>query len=63
MDTEINNLMKRFKKDNYLIIKDGHLTREMVKKPEIKTMRKNNELIISRDRAKKITLFFKKPIL
>ena len=61
MDTELFNLMKRFEKDSHLIISDGHLARQMVKKPKIKKLRQSGELIVARDRSKKITLFFKKP--
>jgi len=61
LDTEIHNLMKRFDKDNHLIISDGYLARQIVKKPKIKKLRKNGQLIVARDRAKKLTLFFKKP--
>lgn len=61
MNNDIFKLNKRFEKDNFLIIKDGYLARQMVKKPKIRQMRKNNELIVARDRAKKITLFFKIP--
>jgi len=63
LDTELFNLMKRFEKDNHLIVTDGHLARQIVKKPQIKKLRKNNQLIVARDRAKKITLLFKKPPL
>jgi len=61
VDTDIKKIMDRFKKDNYVIINDGYLTKQIVKKPFVKQMRKNNELIIARDRAKKQTLLFKIP--
>jgi len=63
LDNELFNLMKRFEKDNHLIVHDGHLARQLVKKPKIKKMRGNGSLIVARDRAKKLTLFFKKPNL
>ena len=53
--------MKRFEKDNHLIISDGFVAKQLVKKPKIKKMRQTGELIVARDRAKKLTLFFKKP--
>ena len=53
--------MKRFEKDSYLIVRDGSLARQIVKKPIIKQMRKNDELIVGHDRAKGITLIWKKP--
>ena len=61
MDKEIHNLMKRFDKDDHLILSDGYLARQLVKKPKIKKLRQSGQLIIARDRAKKLTLFFKKP--
>lgn len=61
MDKEIFNLMKRFDKDNHLIVSDGYLARQLVKKPKIRKLRNSGELIVARDRARKITLFFKKP--
>ena len=63
MNKELQNLIKRFRKDNHLIIKDGYLARQLVKKPEIKTMRKNGDLFIGHDRAKQVTVFLKKPKL
>lgn len=61
LDNELFKLNKRFEKDNFIIIKDGCLARQLVKKPKIKQMRKNNELLVARDRAKKVTLLFKIP--
>jgi len=53
--------MKRFEKDNHVIIYDGKLAREIVKKPKIKKMRKNNKVIVGWDRNKKCTILFKTP--
>jgi len=53
--------MKRFDKDDHLILSDGYLARQLVKKPKIKKLRQSGQLIIARDRAKRLTLFFKKP--
>jgi len=61
LDKEIHNLMKRFYRDDHLILSDGYLARQLVKKPKIKKLRQSGQLIIARDRAKKLTLFFKKP--
>jgi len=61
LDKEIHNLMKRFDKDDHLILSDGYLARQLVKKPKIKKLRQSGQLIIARDRAKRLTLFFKKP--
>jgi len=63
VDNDIFRLIKRFEKDNHLILKDGYLARQMVKKPKIRALRDKDELIIARDRAKKLTIFFKKPKL
>ena len=61
MDTEIFKLMKRFEKDNHLIVRDGYLAREIVKKPKIRALRDKDQLIIGYDRSKKVTILFKKP--
>lgn len=61
MNTDLFNLMKRFEKDNHVIIYDGKLAREIVKKPKIKKMRKNNKVIVGWDRNKKCTILFKTP--
>lgn len=55
--------MNRFKKDNYLIVQDGLLAKKFVLKPQIKQLRKNNNLFIGYDRNKKVTIIFKKPKL
>lgn len=60
-NSEIHNLLKRLKKDNYLVIKDGKLAQNIVKKPKIKELRDKDQLIIGYDRSKKVTLLFKKP--
>ena len=61
LNTDIFNLKKRLDKDNYVIVKDGSLARNFGKKPEIRQLRKNNELFIGYDRGKKVTIIFKKP--
>jgi len=53
--------MKRFEKDDHLIIKDGYLARQIVKKPKIKALRDKNQLFVGYDRNKKTTILFKKP--
>jgi len=61
LDSELFKLMKRFEKDNHLIVKDGYLARQIVKKPKIKALRDKNQLLIGYDRSKKTTLLFKIP--
>ena len=63
MDKELFKILKRFEKDNFVIVNDGALAREMVKRQRIKKLRYKDELIIGRDRNKKCTIFFKKPKL
>jgi len=63
LDSELFKLMKRFEKDDHLIVKDGYLARQIVKKPKIKALRDKDLLIVGYDRSKKLTILFKKPFL
>ena len=55
--------MQRFKKDNYAIISDGNLMKQIANKPQIKKLRDADQILIAYDRAKKQTILFKKPRL
>lgn len=63
MNTEIHKIMKRFQKDNFAIISDGSLAKQLANKPQIKKLRDKDQLLIAYDRAKKQTILFKKPRL
>lgn len=61
MDTKLFKHIQRLKKDDFVIITDGKVAREIVKKPNIKKLRQNGKILVAYDRAKQTTLIFKIP--
>ena len=62
MDKEINNLVKRIKKDGVIVVHNGELVRRLSKKPSIRKLRSNDMLFIAKDRRKNVSIIYNKSI-